>query len=497
MRARLSVLLVVLFAAGWAALSQDSGSPGNPSGCGCSHACSATSYQGCGCGEIGCFPGGTRLRSLERDERAIAALSAVSAPSACVDGVAAGSFPCRNVMLQAWVSMPALDPAATSVSNLWGFRDQDDGREYAIVGLDSSTAVVDVTNPAAPAVVGRVTGRRSAWREAKVLQLRDPALNRWNAWAYVVSEAADAHLQILNLNDLPRSVSLAATWNGFETAHTVSVANVEPSGMTPNVPGIAPVLYVKGFDRAQGLNLAGILAVDVSNPVAPQSTGSWTGSYGHDIWSGVVTGPRAAACGVDPCEVVVNWAGGYIGVLNFTQKNLPRQFGSLVYEGIGYAHSGSMSRDGRYLFSFDELDERAFGGNSSIRVIDVADFANPRLAGSWISQTAAIEHNGHVVGDLLYVSHYERGLTVLDVANPVTPREIGFFDTYPASDEPLFHGAWGIYPYLPSGNVLVSNIDGAPGLFILRYQTPAGAGPGDSARAPIVRVPPRPREPRP
>jgi choice-of-anchor B domain-containing protein len=391
--------------------------------------------------------------------------------------------------------MPSLDPAATSVSNLWGFRDLDDGREYAVVGLDSGTAVVDVTDPANPVVVGRVTGPRSAWRETTVLQVRDNAANRWNAWAFVVSEAAGAGLHVLDLNDLPRSVSLATTWHEFETGHTVSVENVEPSGMTPNVPGVAPVLYVKGFDRAQGLNLAGILAVDVADPTAPRRLGAWTGSYGHDIWSGVVTGARASACGGhDPCEIVVNWAGGYIGVLNFTQKDFPRQIGQLVYVGLGYAHSGWIARDGRHLFSFDELDEQVFGGNSSIRVIDISDLTNPRVVGSWTSGTPAIEHNGYVVGDLLYVAHYERGLTVLDVSSPTQPREVGFFDTYPAANEATFHGAWGVYPFLPSGNVLVSNIDGAPGLFVLRHQAPPGPGPGDSLRAPIERVPPRQRD---
>ncbi|HEY7574016.1 MAG TPA: choice-of-anchor B family protein [Thermoanaerobaculia bacterium] len=496
MRARLLVFLLVVTAA-WVAVSQEAGSPGNPAGCGCSHACSVTTYQGCGCQEIGCFPGGTRLRSLEKDERAIAALSAVAAPAECFNGVAAGSFPCRDVTLQAWVPMPALDSAATSVSNLWGFRDQDDGREYAIVGLDSSTAVVDVTNPASPVVVGRVAGRRSAWREVKVLQTRATGATRWSAWAFVVTEANDAGLQVIDLSNLPNSITLATTWHGFETAHTVTVANVEPSTMTPNVAGIAPVLYVKGFDRDQGLNLAGILAVDVANPLSPRSLGAWTGSYGHDIWTGILTGPRAAACGVDPCEVVVNWAGGFVGVLNFTQKSFPRQFGELVYDGLGYAHSGTIARDGRHLFSFDELDERVFGGNSSIRVIDIEDPANPRIVGNWRSGTSAIEHNGHVVGDLLYVAHYERGLTVLDVRDPLNPREIGFFDTYPASDEALFHGAWGVYPYLPSGNVLVSNIDGAPGLFVLRYQSSHGIDSGDSPRAPVVRIPNHSHVPRP
>ena len=38
----------------------------------------------------------------------------------------------------------------TSASNLWGYVDLDDNREYAIIGLRNGTGVVDVTDPANP-----------------------------------------------------------------------------------------------------------------------------------------------------------------------------------------------------------------------------------------------------------------------------------------------------------------------------------------------------------
>jgi len=44
--------------------------------------------------------------------------------------------------------------------------------------------------------------------------------------------------------------------------------------------------------------------------------------------------------------------------------------------------------------------------------------------------------------------------------------EIGYFDTYPDNDVASFDGAWSVYPYLPSGNILVSDID--RGLFVIR-----------------------------
>ena len=72
------------------------------------------------------------------------------------------------------------------------------------------------------------------------------------------------------------------------------------------------------------------------------------------------------------------------------------------------------------------------------------------------------------------MSNYRRGLTILDISNPAEPTEIAFFDTYPNSDSASFNGAWGVFPYLPSGKLLVSDIE--TGLFILREQNPARGG---------------------
>jgi hypothetical protein len=74
-----------------------------------------------------------------------------------------------------------------------------------------------------------------------------------------------------------------------------------------------------------------------------------------------------------------------------------------------------------------------------------------------------------VRGNRYYMSNYERGLTVLDITDPSDPVEVGFFDTYPVSDNAGFNGAWGVYPFLPSGNILVSDINS--GLYIIQDQT--------------------------
>ena len=43
--------------------------------------------------------------------------------------------------------------------------------------------------------------------------------------------------------------------------------------------------------------------------------------------------------------------------------------------------------------------------------------------------------------------------------------EVAFFDTFPGNDAIDFDGAWSVYPFLPSGTIIVSDISN--GLFVL------------------------------
>jgi hypothetical protein len=81
-----------------------------------------------------------------------------------------------------------------------------------------------------------------------------------------------------------------------------------------------------------------------------------------------------------------------------------------------------------------------------------------------------------VRGNRYYFSNYSEGLTVLDITNPATPARVGFFDTFPATAELGFVGAWGAYPFFASGTIAISDINS--GLYLVRDQTlstPRGA----------------------
>jgi choice-of-anchor B domain-containing protein len=108
-----------------------------------------------------------------------------------------------------------------------GYVDLDDNQEYAIIGLRNGTGVVEVTDPANPRVVETIIGVNSQWREVKVYQFWNAAANRWDAYAYVTTEGAGGGIQIIDLTQLPTSVSLAGTWTGVSTSHTDQISNID------------------------------------------------------------------------------------------------------------------------------------------------------------------------------------------------------------------------------------------------------------------------------
>ena len=96
--------------------------------------------------------------------------------------------------------------------------------------------------------------------------------------------------------------------------------------------------------------------------------------------------------------------------------------------------------------------------------MDVQDLSNPFLVGSYFGTTPAIDHNLCIIGDIVYLSNYRAGLRVLKMNDRATAdfSEIGYFDIYPNDDGVGYNGAWSVFPYFPSGNVIVSGIVSMP-----------------------------------
>ena len=103
----------------------------------------------------------------------------------------------------------------------------------------------------------------------------------------------------------------------------------------------------------------------------------------------------------------------------------------------------------------------------TVKIWDIQNLGNIQLVGEWLG-TSGLAHNAHFQGDTVYVSHYQSGVSIVDVSNPSIPVEVANFDTYPGGDLADFDGCWGVYPHAPDGQIYASNMDGQ--LFVLSQQ---------------------------
>jgi choice-of-anchor B domain-containing protein len=404
------------------------------------------------------------------DDSPAQALQATQAAEAnCVQALA-GQFPCRNVSFLSQIALASFSSRPTSAANLWGLVDLNDNREYAIIGLRNGTAIVEVTNPASPREVITIAGNASAWREVKVYQVRDNAANRWRAYAYITTEAAGSGLQVIDLSGLPNTASLATTITDTGSQHTAYVSNIDYSTNVA-LPGAQAFLYVAGANLSAG----SWRVYSLANPAAPAlvSTPPLGTQYMHDSTSLFITDSRTAQCdqGHNPCEVLVDFNENTVDLWDITNKASPVRLSSTTYANAQYTHSGWPSADQRHLFFHDELEEIRQGLNTRIYTMDLANLRAPSIVTSFTGPNTTTDHNGYTKGNRYFVSHYRRGLVIFDVTTPTQLREIGSFDTFitPTANTAGTDGAWGVYPFLPSGNVVISDITN--GLFVLRDNT--------------------------
>jgi choice-of-anchor B domain-containing protein len=405
--------------------------------------------------------------------------SKTEGPAECIDGLA-GSYECHNIDMQSHMPLDEFSTGPSSANDIWGFVDLNNQREYAIIGLRNGTAVIDVTDPAAPVEVGSISGYSSTWRDIKVYQYLDTTTNQYKAYAYVTTEASGQGLQILDLTNLPTSVTLANTLTEFTSAHNVYLANIDYANGTP-LSNATPYLAIEGANKGGGAFRTFSLA-DPINPTLETSPPTGAG-YVHDATSLVITDSRTEDCknGANPCELFIDYNETSTDIWDMSDKSAPTKLSSFSTPNVGYIHSGWWSEDKMTIFVQDELDERNSGLRTTMHALDISDLKNPSLVGTYTGQTDAIDHNGFTLGNEYYLSNYQRGLSVIDVSDPTNMTDIGFFDTYsiPEANTANFNGAWGTYPYLPSGNILVSDIE--YGLFVLKMnkndgEMPTGGG---------------------
>ena len=391
----------------------------------------------------GCSQGGSRTVDLPGPGPLPPPAGLSTGPAVCTGG-SAGGFSCLGISLRKRVSLATMN--GTAGNDLWGWADAQSGNEYALMGMTNGTAFVDVTDPENPVYLGTLPSQTvaSAWRDIKVYQDH----------AYVVADGAGAHgMQVFDLTRLrglaaPQTFSADAVYGDFTEAHNIAIN--EDTGFA----------YVVGSNTCnEGLHM-----IDIGTPINPLFAGCHSAFETHDTHCVNYEGPDADHVNREIC---LSAAKDRVEVVDVTSKAAPVSLSSTTYPQMGFVHQGSLTEDHRFFLAGDELDELNFSVPTRTHVIDVSDLDAPVHVFSYEAATTSIDHNLYVLGTRVFEANYTSGLRVLDIGDLGNNElsEAAFFDTFPASDAAEFEGAWSVYPYLPSGTILVSDITN--GLFIL------------------------------
>jgi choice-of-anchor B domain-containing protein len=407
------------------------------------------------------------------------ALKAVSGKEVkCGDDGMAAEFGCSNTGLVSFMPLSQLGvKRGVRLSGMWGWTDPVTGHDIALVGRTDGAAFVDVTDGAHPRYLGdlmRTAGATiSSWREIKT----------YKNYALIVSDGSGDHhgIQIFDLTHL-RNVTTPKHF--VEDAHYYSgsihdiVVN-EQSGFA----------YAMGTSSGGETCSGGSQIVDIRDTKHPKFAGCFADAgtgrrgtgYTHDGQCVMYHGPDKKFA---DHEICINANETHISVQDVTDKSAVKVLAHVSYPNVSYAHQGWFTDDQKYWYEDDELDEGGFPGTTGANgngpncpcgksvegtrtlIWDMTDLSDPVLVNEFIGTTHATDHNQYVKGNRLFQSNYRAGLRILDISDPVHPREVGYLDTYPYDDNKEGGGTWSNYPFFKNGLIGVSSI--TEGLFMVR-----------------------------
>ena len=327
------------------------------------------------------------------------------------------------------ITMYENSPYNYGISDVWGYTDEQ-GNEYAIVGYLTGTKILDVSSdPNNPIEIMDIPGPSDNdyyyHRDYKML----------GDVLYTVCEmtGGDMGMQVIDLSPLPENPPVQyPTYNQIGTSHNLWVA---PDGYA----------YIEhGYGDA--INIA-----DLSNPLYPVQAGSFgnLGPNTHDIFT------------KDGIAYVSNgWSEDFLICDISDFENI--EVLATINEGVtGYAHNAWLSEAGTHLITTEETENR------TVKIWDIQDLTNIELAGEYLAENG-LAHNVHVMGDLVYISHYTTGIRIIDIFDPTYPVEVAGWDTYPQDDGEGYYGCWGAFPYTQNGYVYASDMQN--GLYVLDFE---------------------------
>ncbi len=302
------------------------------------------------------------------------------------------------------------------VTDVWGYVDPSDGKEYAVVGSFNGMEIVDISDPLNPVRVYNST------------TLPGFDMKIWQNYLYLVTGGGGANLgKILDISDPANPVLVGS----FNSSHNIFIS--EDGYMFAESPGL--VVY--------NLN---------NTPAAPEMVWSDNTPGGHDatVIKNIIYDFHGNGTNIYEYSTASNFSTTLLGSINSPQ--------------IQYHHSGWTTSDDQYLFI---CDEGANHPTPDITVWNISNLSDPVKVDEYADPDATV-HNLYRIDNYAYVSYYTAGFRIFDISDPTDIKVAAHYDTSPASGEG-FDGAFGVYPFLPSGNILISD---QTGLYIFRFNKP-------------------------
>jgi choice-of-anchor B domain-containing protein len=317
-----------------------------------------------------------------------------------------------------------------TLANICGYWQK--GKEYALLGASKGMIIMDVTNPDSAKQIVQIPGPNNLWKEIKV----------YKNYAYVTSEGGSG-LQIVDMSALPSATLVSKFYTGDG-----AIAGKLNKIHALHIDTLKGVVYCYG---TTGVSNGGATMLDVkTDPMNPVYLGAVTKDYIHD---GFAHNDTLFAGHINRGEMEVWYTKDKKNPVSLGKTATPTKF----------THNIWLSENHKYAFTTDE------NNSSFLGAYDISDLSNIKLVDKIQTNpgSQAVIHNTHIINDFAVTSYYTEGFTIVDAHRPDNLVEVGRYDTYDTPIDPAnpFEGAWGVYPYLPSGTIIVSNIN--EGLFVL------------------------------
>lgn len=347
-------------------------------------------------------------------------------------------------------NLPVID--FEKFNDIWGWHDGN-GREYAIMGSLDSVYFIEVTDPKNPILRDVKAGK------AQAVIHRD--FKTYQQYCYAVGDEGNSTLQIFDMSYLPDSV------------HKVYDSD-EFMYRTHNIFIDTDKLYL-GTCRVKSGNIVPMRILSLKNPTKPSFL---LDVFGPDI-GGTSLFREVHDMFVKNDTIYCSTGDDGLYTLKYSVDTIKKSnsdstwhelepkanlinWGAVVsYPGKGYNHSSWLSGNSKYLAMADETH------GSKLKLIEFTWYDIPDVKSTFGSRASegSMVHNPFMHKKKVYVSYYHEGVVVFDIENPNKPELIAQFDTYPDNTNfDGYYGCWGVYPFLPSGNIIAS--DQLYGLFV-------------------------------